>query len=1108
MGANSSSSIDKASVNQVEQYLSSICEGKYSEYAKSIRALDVDGWMLTSALKTTSGLDQILTDAHVPEGCHRLKLISELDKCIHFAKEASMLQSQSTPRGGKNLNNRTFSPTDITITSDSSDNIITYDLGSDSGNGNGSVEVPSENETEASVTESLIDVVGPQALIRMPSEETCQLIECPMCLMAMEDPITLMCGHSGCLTCFQEAFKQSQKCVVCRASVPSEIRRNLKVNITLKALIKRVRLTRLSRLIFLNSCATWEEKAEAAEELTGLALECDDKRIMAALGVIPVLVNMIIKSDPHNSKNKNKFSKMDLFHLTALGEQTDELQVQACACLAMLIDNHEDNMHILVNAGGVENVLDLLSVPLSPSPCPSPSLSLPSLSELSVISTVTSASASASVPAPAKEHAALILRNLARNDQYKTMIVDKGAIKILLNMMRASTSISINSNDKSKSLTRAASVASSEWEDCDNDNDADAADGNFADKHLQPWHARVELANPKAARLFEQLTSIIDTPTAAQARIFNAPKSALFIISDAGYADINGYWGIDPLKPEYNGRPMYKKLLADGVSFKNPGNTAPGTYCLGWTEVGRGWMFFNCGENSNDWPYNAQGIDTPIPPVLGWVRQQSSGVTPMPIFTWTSSVVTTSNETHIAHGSDDNTIISTGTDMNTDTMKFNACQALYNIAWYNFENKLAISEAGGIVTVLELIQGNSASGNISTVAKDNVCIEALDLLHCILNHAKDQTDTSPYIIPDAIIQALIAAHVVDILIEFIKNGTSTQNNISKEKAVYIIAELSKNETMKIAFKNNRDISYVPILLELAFTGTDKAKEMASIALQNLITATTTANATVFASGADTSTSALFNSKCVPVLVEAIPSLIELVKIGSIDAVKEGAIGMLAILSENSANKYLLYDAGIIPLLLDVCLMGTTISKEKATYILMNIAGNSDTMKKHIDSAGGVSVLLSLIKFPSSEACQEHAAGALMNLAYNSGIKKVINSNNDGIPALVEVVFCGTATAKMYAAGTLWNMANNNIENKEAIFNAGAIPVLVELAKATDADSDKNAGGSASTAACTVTAVTGMDKAVGALKCLASGTDANAEKRIEAMVALGFQWWKK
>ena len=43
-------------------------------------------------------------------------------------------------------------------------------------------------------------------------------VQCPICLCAMIDPTTLVCGHSGCLGCMDTALATSQrKCPVCRA---------------------------------------------------------------------------------------------------------------------------------------------------------------------------------------------------------------------------------------------------------------------------------------------------------------------------------------------------------------------------------------------------------------------------------------------------------------------------------------------------------------------------------------------------------------------------------------------------------------------------------------------------------------------------------------------------------------------------------------------------------------------------------------------------------------------------------------------------------------------------------------------------------------------------
>ncbi len=73
-----------------------------------------------------------------------------------------------------------------------------------------------------------------------PSWSTQNIFECPICINIMMDPVSLHCGHSGCQKCLQEYYDPSanpvqDKCALCRADIPREQRRNLKVNVTLQA---------------------------------------------------------------------------------------------------------------------------------------------------------------------------------------------------------------------------------------------------------------------------------------------------------------------------------------------------------------------------------------------------------------------------------------------------------------------------------------------------------------------------------------------------------------------------------------------------------------------------------------------------------------------------------------------------------------------------------------------------------------------------------------------------------------------------------------------------------------------------------------------------------
>ena len=63
-------------------------------------------------------------------------------------------------------------------------------------------------------------------------------IKCPVCLDAMDNPASLLCGHSGCKVCLKEWLKSKRECPTCRAVVPHGFQLN--VNIALKCIILEV----------------------------------------------------------------------------------------------------------------------------------------------------------------------------------------------------------------------------------------------------------------------------------------------------------------------------------------------------------------------------------------------------------------------------------------------------------------------------------------------------------------------------------------------------------------------------------------------------------------------------------------------------------------------------------------------------------------------------------------------------------------------------------------------------------------------------------------------------------------------------------------------------
>ena len=64
---------------------------------------------------------------------------------------------------------------------------------------------------------------------RAMSGGTEKLFECGICLSPMNGPVTLPCGHSACKApCLQSWFSGNDNCPICRASVPTSVRQDLR----------------------------------------------------------------------------------------------------------------------------------------------------------------------------------------------------------------------------------------------------------------------------------------------------------------------------------------------------------------------------------------------------------------------------------------------------------------------------------------------------------------------------------------------------------------------------------------------------------------------------------------------------------------------------------------------------------------------------------------------------------------------------------------------------------------------------------------------------------------------------------------------------------------
>jgi hypothetical protein len=66
------------------------------------------------------------------------------------------------------------------------------------------------------------------------SDPLLDLFKCSICLSIMLDPASLLCGHSGCLKCLRQSFKQGcRHCPLCKAPIEAGVAKSLHVSITL-----------------------------------------------------------------------------------------------------------------------------------------------------------------------------------------------------------------------------------------------------------------------------------------------------------------------------------------------------------------------------------------------------------------------------------------------------------------------------------------------------------------------------------------------------------------------------------------------------------------------------------------------------------------------------------------------------------------------------------------------------------------------------------------------------------------------------------------------------------------------------------------------------------
>ncbi|CAI7852381.1 unnamed protein product [Closterium sp. NIES-54] len=172
----------------------------------------------------------------------------------------------------------------------------------------------------------------------------------------------------------------------------------------------------------------------------------------------------------------------------------------------------------------------------------------------------------------------------------------------------------------------------------------------------------------------------------------------------------------------------------------------------------------------------------------------------------------------------------------------------------------------------------------------------------------------------------------------------------------------------------------------------------------------------------------------------IPHLIRVAGSAESMSARETAAATLFSLSAEDENKVMMIDEGAVPPLLE--LLNESACSEQgrrdACKALFNLSMLNSKRQELID-AGAVPSLLGLLSEPAS-ALAEKAMAALSNLASEAdGRAAIMEDEDDGLGALVEVLETGTLRGREFAVAALWQIASNNEEHRRLILGEALLP---------------------------------------------------------------------
>ncbi|WCJ38407.1 U-box domain-containing protein 19 [Euphorbia peplus] len=156
-----------------------------------------------------------------------------------------------------------------------------------------------------------------------------------------------------------------------------------------------------------------------------------------------------------------------------------------------------------------------------------------------------------------------------------------------------------------------------------------------------------------------------------------------------------------------------------------------------------------------------------------------------------------------------------------------------------------------------------------------------------------------------------------------------------------------------------------------------------------------------------------------------------------------AVYEIRLLSKASIfNRSCLFEAGVIPYLLNLLLSDDCVCQENAIAGVLNLSKHPKS-KGVIVENGGVELIVYVLKRGLKMEAKQHGAATLFYLASVEEYRKSIGENHEAIPALLNLIKEGNDRARKNGLVAIYGLLMH-LENHWRVISEGAVPLLLTV----------------------------------------------------------------